>query len=596
MRFWENWKRCRHLRDVSIMSHGLKIVALSALAFLVPFAPAPLQSQVSNEIAIIPKPATVIPRNGSFKINDATTISTTQETARLGRQLANYLAPATAFDLPVRTTITPAGRNRIVLRLDPSLSKLGDEGYTLDVTASSVIIRAPKPNGIFYGIQSLRQLLPAEIFREAPVANIAWTIPAVHIEDSPRFAWRGMHLDVVRHFMPKEFVRKFIDLLALHKMNSFHWHLTDDQGWRIEIKKYPRLTEVGAWRKQSLIGHENSDTTKHVFDGQRHGGFYTQDDIREIVAYAKARYINIVPEIEMPGHVQAAISAYPELGNTGAQLTPREHWGVSTHILNAEDKTVAFMQDVLGEVLTLFPGKFIHVGGDEAVKDDWKASPRAQARIRELGLKDEHELQSWFIRRMDTYLTQHGRRLIGWDEILEGGLAPNATVMSWRGTAGGIDAARQGHDVVMAPGGKLYFDHYQSRDTDNEPLAIGGFNPIDSVYAFDPLPSELEPQFTRHILGAQGQLWTEYMPNAKHVEYMAFPRVSALAEALWTPKDRKDYNNFSARLEMHLERLDALDVNYRAPTACTAPLSGAPMLHPTSDPIRQNRTSGGTRC
>jgi hexosaminidase len=366
--------------------------------------------------------------------------------------------------------------------------------------------------------------------------------------------------------MPKEFVKKFIDLLALHKMNSFHWHLTDDQGWRIEIKKYPRLTEVGAWREQSLIGHEQSDTTKHVFDGQRHGGFYTQDDIREIVAYAKARYVNIVPEIEMPGHAQAAISAYPELGNTGRQVGIREHWGVSQNILNPDDKTVAFMQDVLGEALTLFPGTFIHVGGDEAVKDEWKASPRVQARIRELGLKDEHELQSWFIRKMDTYLTQHVRRLIGWDEILEGGLAPNAAVMSWRGTAGGIAAAREGHDVVMAPGGKLYFDHYQSRDTNAEPLAIGGFNPIDSVYAFDPMPTELEPRFAKHILGAQGQLWTEYMPDPKHVEYMAFPRVSALAEALWTPTDRKDYVDFSRRLKVHLERLDILDVNYRQPT------------------------------
>jgi hexosaminidase len=520
---------------------------------------------VESQPSIIPHPSQLTTRAGHFTLTRSTTIWAMVGTKALGHQLARYLRPATGFDLPVRTTGTATG-SRIVLRLDATLTRLGDEGYTLNVAPGVVSIRAPKPAGIFYGIQSLRQLLPVEIFREAPVTGIAWTIPALHMEDSPRFAWRGMHLDVVRHFMPKEFVRKFIDLLALHKMNSFHWHLTDDQGWRIEIRKYPRLTEVGAWRNQTLIGHENSDTTKHVFDGQRHGGFYTQDDIREIVAYAKARYVNIVPEIEMPGHAQAVISAYPELGNNpGVQVSPREHWGVSTHILNPEDKTVAFMQDVLGEVLTLFPGKFIHVGGDEAVKDEWKASPRVQARIKELGLKDEHELQSWLILRMDTYLTQRGRRLIGWDEILEGGLAPNAAVMSWRGTAGGIAAAREGHDVVMAPGGKLYFDHYQSRDTKAEPLAIGGFNPIDSVYAFDPLPAELEPQFTRHILGAQGQLWTEYMPNAKHVEYMAFPRVSALSEALWTRKDRKDYSDFSGRLSTHLKRLDILDVNYRTP-------------------------------
>jgi hexosaminidase len=546
------------------MHRTLPIALLFACVAGTPAQPLRGQQNPSGN-AVIPRPSSLAPKAGHFALTPQTAIWTTRQTATLGRQLANYLAPATGFDLNVRTANTPTG-NRIVLRLDPMLQKLGHEGYTLDVAPGVISIRAAKPAGIFYGIQSLRQLLPVEIFREALVTNVAWTIPAVHIEDSPRFAWRGMHLDVVRHFMPKEFVKKFIDLLALHKMNSFHWHLTDDQGWRIEIKKYPRLTEVGAWRNQSLIGHEQSDTTKHVFDGQRHGGFYTQDDIREIVAYAKARYVNIVPEIEMPGHAQAAISAYPELGNTGRQVGIREHWGVSQNILNPDDKTVAFMQDVLGEVLTLFPGKFIHVGGDEAVEDEWKASPRVQARIRELGLKDEHELQSWFIRKMDTYLTQHGRRLIGWDEILEGGLAPNAAVMSWRGTAGGIAAAREGHDVVMAPGGKLYFDHYQSRDTNAEPLAIGGFNPIDSVYAFDPMPTELEPRFAKHILGAQGQLWTEYMPDPKHVEYMAFPRVSALAEALWTPTDRKDYADFSRRLKVHLERLDILDVNYRQPT------------------------------
>ncbi len=310
--------------------------------------------------------------------------------------------------------------------------------------------------------------------------------------------------------MPKEFVKKFIDLLALHKMNSFHWHLTEDQGWRIEIKKYPRLTEVGAWRKQTLVGRHERDSLKRVFDGKRHGGFYTQDDVREVVAYAAARFINVVPEIEMPGHAQAAIAAYPELGNTGKQINVREYWSISEHILNPEDRTVAFMQDVLAEVLTLFPGKFIHIGGDEALKNEWKASPRAQERIRELGLKDEHELQSWFIRQMDTWLTERGRRLIGWDEILEGGLAPNATVMSWRGVEGGLAAARQGHDVVMAPSTKTYFDYYQSLDRDAEPLAAARYLPLDSVYAWDPVPAELEPQFVKHVLGGQGKGETQF--------------------------------------------------------------------------------------
>ncbi len=523
----------------------------------------PLRAQrAGSTVSIIPRPASLVPRAGRFTLTPRTVIWVDHGTATLGRQLAGYLDPATGFDLTVRTAGTPAG-NRIVLRLDPALARLGDEGYLLDVRPGVVSIRAPKAAGVFYGMQSLRQLLPVEIFREAHVTGVNWTAPALRIEDSPRFAWRGMHLDVARHFMPKEFVKKFIDLLALHKMNIFHWHLTEDQGWRIAINKYPRLTQVGAWRKETVVGPNVRDSSQRVFDGKRHGGFYTQDDVREIVAYAKARFVNVVPEIEMPGHAQAAISAYPELGNTGTQIGVRTFWGVSEHILNPENKTVAFMQGVLGEVLTLFPSRFIHIGGDEAVKTQWKSSPRAQERIRELGLKDEHELQSWFIRQIDTYLTQQGRRLIGWDEILEGGLAPNATVMSWRGIEGGLAAARAGHDVVMAPNTAVYFDYYQSLDKATEPLAIGGFIPLDSVYAYEPVPAELEPQFVKHILGAQGQLWTEYMPNGKHVEYMAFPRVSALAEVLWTAKNARDFGEFRARLETHLRRLDVLDVNYR---------------------------------
>ncbi|MEO8578223.1 MAG: beta-N-acetylhexosaminidase, partial [Gemmatimonadales bacterium] len=469
---------------------SFKVLILGCLVLAL--APAAYAQHDSATISIIPRPAKLTVRTGHFTLTPRTTIWATRGTAALGKQLAGYLEPATGFDLTVTTAGTPAG-NRIVLRLDETLARLGDEGYLLDVAPGLVSIRAPKAAGIFYGVQSLRQLLPAEIFRQATVNGVAWNSPAVRIEDTPRFAWRGMHLDAGRHFMPKEFVKKYIDLLAIHKMNSFHWHLTEDQGWRIEIKKYPRLTEVGAWRKHTLIGRNERDSAKRVYDNERHGGFYTQDDVREIVAYAKARFINVVPEIEMPGHAQAAITAYPELGNTGRQLEVRDYWGVSENILNPDDKTVAFMQDVLGEVLTLFPSKFIHIGGDEAVKTEWQASPRVQERIRQLGVKDEHGLQSWFIGKMDTYLTQHGRRLIGWDEILEGGLAPNATVMSWRGEAGGIAAAREGHDVVMAPTKTVYFDYYQSADRDAEPLAIGGYLPLDSVYAYEPIPAQLEP-------------------------------------------------------------------------------------------------------
>jgi hexosaminidase len=358
-------------------------------------------------------------------------------------------------------------------------------------------------------------------------------------------------------------VKKYIDLLALHKMNTFHWHLTDDQGWRIEIKKYPRLTEVGAWRDSTIVGRQVRDTAHAVWDKKRHGGFYTQDDVREIVAYARDRFVTVVPEIEMPGHSQAAVAAYPALGNFGDTIRPWTMWGVTNYILNPSDTTIAFMKDVLTEVMALFPGKFVHIGGDEAPKNQWKTSPRAQERMRALNLKTEDELQSWFTTQMDTFLSSHGRRLVGWDEILEGGLAPNAVVMSWRGTAGGIAAARAGHDVVMTPGSHTYLDHYQSQNQAAEPMAIGGFLPIDTVYSYEPVPAELEPQFAKHILGAQGQVWTEYIEGPKNVEYMAFPRAAALAEVLWTSRDRRDFADFSARLQAHLARLQALDVNYR---------------------------------
>ena len=512
-------------------------------------------------ISIIPRPASITLEPGHFTLNSSTVIVADSAGLGLGRQLADYLEPATGFRLTVRAG--EADNNTIILRYDTALVQLGPEGYRLEVRTGRVMIRATYSAGLFYGMQSLRQLFPPAILREAKVDNVAWWAPAVTIEDYPRFSWRGGHLDVCRHFMPKEFVKKYIDLLALHKMNSFHWHLTEDQGWRIQIRRYPRLTEIGAWRRETLVGRLLNDPSSRVFDGVRHGGYYTQDDIREVVAYARARFVNVVPEIEMPGHSQAAIAAYPELGVYNNQVDVLTLWGVSENILNVEETTIQFMQNVLQEVLELFPGPFIHIGGDEAVKTHWRNSARVQARMRELGVKTEDELQSWFIHRMDDFLTGQGRRLVGWDEILEGGLAPNATVMSWRGIQGGITAARAGHDVVMAPQSHTYFDHYQSRNRDAEPLAIGGYTPIDSAYAFDPMPPNLEPQFRRHILGAQAQHWTEYIKTPKQVEYMMFPRLSALAEAVWTPLDRKDFGNFMDRLNRHLERLQVLDVNYR---------------------------------
>jgi hexosaminidase len=515
----------------------------------------------TGTIAIIPRPVSLTVQQGEFVLTSGTAIHIHGYSSELGDQLARYLRPATGFPFPVR--IEQPGDDAIVLERDTSLTRLGPEGYRLESRPGRITIGSAGPAGIFYGIQSLRQLLPPAIFREARMDGVSWAIPAVTIEDYPRFTWRGAHLDVCRHFMPKEFVKKYIDLLSLHKINSFHWHLTDDQGWRVEIRKYPRLTEVGAWRNETLVGRYDSDPARRVFDGRRHGGFYTQDDIREIVAYARERFVNVVPEIEMPGHAQAAIASYPELGNTGRNLQVLTIWGVSEDILNPEESTIRFMQDVLTEVLELFPSQFIHIGGDEALKTQWRLSPRAQARMRALRLRNEEEMQSWFIHQMDEFLTARGRRLIGWDEILEGGLAPNATVMSWRGMNGGITAARAGHDVVMAPGSHTYLDHYQSDNRAAEPLAIGGFTPLEKVYLFNPVPDSLEPRFRRHILGAQAQVWTEYIEGPKQVEYMAFPRMTALAETLWTPLERKDYADFTGRLSRHLDRLRVLDVNFR---------------------------------
>ena len=519
-----------------------------------------VSAQPSPSIAVIPQPVKVTERSGRFALTGRTAIWTDAAAAAIGRQFAAYVEPATGFTLRVQSGGS-APASGIQFRIDRSLARLGPEGYVLDVRPARIVARASAAAGLFYAVQTLRQLLPPQIFRDAPAGQTAWTIPSVSIEDQPRFGWRGAHLDTGRHFMPKEFVKKYIDLIALHKLNTFHWHLTEDQGWRLEIKQYPKLTEVGAWRKETIVGRNRRDAQAQ-YDGKRHGGLYTQEDAREIVAYAKARFVTVVPEIEMPGHAMAAIASYPELG-LGDPVEVATRWGVFSDILNAEPATVTFMQNVLTEVMAIFPGRYIHVGGDEADKTKWKANERIQARIKELGVGDEHGLQSWFIRQMDAFLTRHGRRLVGWDEILEGGLAENAVVMSWRGTKGGIDAARAGHDVVMAPTSNTYLDYAQSKDLSREPIGQSAVLPIETVYAYEPLPDELEPQFTKHVLGAQAQLWTEYMATPKDVEYMAYPRLSALAEVVWTPKDRKDYAGFTARLASHAERLRALDVNFR---------------------------------
>jgi hexosaminidase len=514
-------------------------------------------------VSVIPQPVRMSVQEGTFRLTAATIIVADRASSFEGRQLSEMLSPATGFTLKVTTAAT-AGVPVIEINLDSALQKLGGEGYQLTVTPSKVFIHAFKPAGIFYGSQSLRQLLPPEILRQSRVTRLEWKIPCVRIEDYPRFEWRGVLLDSARYFFPKEFIKKFIDLLALHKMNCFYWHLTDDQGWRIEIRKYPKLTSVGAWRRETMVGRLEEDSGRELkFDGKPHGGFYSQEDIREIVEFARVRHVNVVPDIEMPGHIQAAIAAYPELGNTGRPLEVGTTWGVSENIINVNGSTLRFLQDVLSEVLDLFPSRFIGTGGDEVPKTQWKSSPEAQSRIKELGLRDEEELQACFTREMDAFLKSKGRRMI-WDEdTMKGGLGPGAVMMAWRGEKAGIAAVRDGHDVVMTPDEFTYFDYYQSSDTASEPLAIGGYLPLEVVYSYEPVPKELPQELARHVLGAQGNVWTEYIPNVRLLEYMAFPRITALSEVLWTSRDKKNYTDFLERLSIHQQRLSIMGVNYR---------------------------------
>ncbi|GGJ18207.1 beta-N-acetylhexosaminidase [Streptomyces brasiliensis] len=471
-----------------------------------------------------------------------------------------------ALGLPLRAGPEDA-RNSVRLYLDGTLEP---EAYRLSViTDWGVEIRGGDPAGVFWGAQTLRQLLGPDAFRRAPVRH-----GAVHgiahqvVEDAPRFPWRGLMLDVARHFMPKEGVLRYLDLMAAHKLNVLHIHLTDDQGWRVEILRYPKLTETGSWRARTKFGHRASP----LWEEKPHGGFYTQDDIREIVAYAAARHITVVPEIDVPGHSQAAIAAYPELGNTDVidttALSVLDTWGISPNVLAPTDNTLRFYEGVFEELLELFPSEFIHVGGDECPKDQWERSPTAQARIRELGLAGEDELQSWFIGHFDQWLTARGRRLIGWDEILEGGLAKDAAVSSWRGYGGGIAAARAGHDVVMCPEQHVYLDHRQAAGED-EPVPIGFVRTLEDVYRFEPVPRELDEEQARHVLGTQANVWTEVMEDHARVDYQTFPRLAAFAEVAWSrlpAPEGRDFAGFEQRMAAHYRRLDALGVAYRPPT------------------------------
>ncbi len=516
----------------------MRIAFLSAASLILP------QAVFAQTPQLIPAPQHLELAQGTFTLGPTVIVTASPlgdaELTRLAEVAANLIG-ATTSNVADRQTSGPAVNLRLIQTVAAA-----PEAYTLSVTPDAIDLSASTHAGIFYGIQTLAQLIPTD-GRNA--------IPALIIQDAPRFAYRGMHLDVGRHFFSVEFVKRYIDLIAMYKMNTFHWHLTEDQGWRIEIARYPRLTEIGSCRAETIV-EQNFDP--YVGDGVPHCGFYTQDEVRDIVSYATERYITVIPEIEMPGHSLAALAAYPEYACTEGPFEVGTVWGVHDDIYCPKEATFEFLENVLDEVISLFPSTYIHIGGDEAPKTAWEESAIAQEVIRREGLADEHE----------------GRRLIGWDEILEGGLAPQATVMSWRGTEGGIAAAQMGHDVIMAPNSHVYFDHYQSADRTYEPLAIGGYTPLSQVYEYEPIPDELSEAEARHILGAQANLWTEYIETEDYAEYMVLPRMLALAEVLWSPRQSRDWISFLARLPGHFARFDAAGYNYRVPDVVIATTAG----------------------
>lgn len=563
----------------------LLIILLFSLALLVS-----CNNSDEREIVIIPEPVLLERGSGVFKLDNEVHIHISDdpqlyETAML---LAEMIEGPTGYGVTVDRNVD--SKRGIVLELIPGdrtggkpgdipgvnhgespgeipgdspVASAGDESYTLDISRRRVHITSPSPAGIFYGIQTLRQLLPPEFESREPLTSMAWEIPCLYAEDYPRFEWRGMHLDVSRHFFPVEFVKRYIDLIAMHKMNTFHWHLVDDQGWRIEIKKYPGLTGVGAWRVDQEDRPWNARERQKPGEVATYGGYYTQEEIRDIVAYAADRFVTVVPEIEMPAHVSSALAAYPQYSCKGENITvpPGGVWPITDIYCAGKDETFEFLENILTEVMELFPSEYIHVGGDEADRTEWERCPDCQARIREEGLKDEAELQSYFISRIEEFLSDNGRKLIGWDEILEGGLAPGAAVMSWRGMQGGIEAARSGHYVVMSPGSHCYFDHYQG-DPSHEPLAFGGYTTLEKVYSFNPVPEALNEDEEKYILGAQANLWTEYISTGEHAEYMVLPRMSALAEVLWLPRERLDWKDFSRRIISLFDRFEIMGLNY----------------------------------
>jgi len=535
-----------------------RIMILLCCAFV--WSCKPNKTFTADEISLIPQVQKMTLGESSFQFKKMTLLVVENAEQKLvADQFAGLFEKSAGWKLQVAFG-GDRGSDQVYFKTDLTLPA---EGYSLEVQKNRVEIKASQPAGFFYALQTLRQLLPAEIESSQKQEKVKWLVPVISISDSPSFPWRGYMLDVSRHFFSKAEVLRMIDNLSFHKINTFHLHLTDDQGWRIEIKKYPKLTEVGAWRVDREDKPWDSRPKQVSVEKASYGGFYTQEDIKEMVAYAQSRFVTIVPEIEMPAHVTAALAAYPQYSCTGGPFTvlPGGVWPITDIYCAGNDSTFLFVEDVLSEVIDLFPSKYIHIGGDEATKTEWEKCPKCQKRIKTEGLKNTGELQSYFIKRIEKFVNSKNRVLLGWDEILEGGLPPKATVMSWRGTQGGIDAAKQGHDVVMTPGTPCYFDHYQGPQ-DQEPLAIGGYNPINKVYDFNPVPKELDAAAAKHILGGQANLWTEFVPNFKHAEYMTFPRIAAMAEALWSPKEVRNWDDFSRRIQSIMKRYDQMGINY----------------------------------
>ncbi len=525
------------------MAVGFGIMSCSDNSYTANYRVVPLPQEINST------------QEGEFILDKNTQIvySGNEQMKRNAEFLAEYIKEKTSFEL----TVTDNAANNVIT-LTTGEAGENPEGYKLTVNSKGITVTGSTEAGVFYGVQTLRKAIP---FSEGK--SVA--LPAVEINDYPRFSYRGAHLDVSRHFFSTDSIKRFVDMLALHNINRFHWHLTDDQGWRIEIKKYPKLSTIAAERDETVIGKNSG-----VYDGIHYGPFfYTQEECKEIVEYAAERHITVIPEIDLPGHMQAAVAAYPQYGCTGGPYEVWKMWGVSDNVLCAgNDETLKFIEDVLEEVIAIFPSEYIHIGGDECPKDQWQKCPKCQARIKALGIKGDHKhsaemyLQSFVISHAEKFLNSKGRQIIGWDEILEGGLAPNATVHSWRGIDGGIEAAKQGHDCIMSPNNFLYFDYYQTIYTDEEPLAIGGYVPVEKVYSFEPMHESLTPEQQKHIIGVQANLWTEYVPTYSHVEYMELPRMAALCEVQWCKPENKDFNDFRQRLLPLLKIYDAKNYNY----------------------------------